>query len=490
LAEADAGTEPVSSSEEGLRRSRLGIAVVCGAVAALQLSYGVALQDDAYISFRYAWNLARGNGLVFNAGERVEGYTNFLWTVLFTPAELVGLDPAVPAILLGVAFTAALLHATWRLGRGRLLAPALVACFPGLALEGVQGLETVFYAWLLTMALIGGRNWAVWSGLAALTRPEGYAFFGLLWLLRRGWTDRRATLLFPALTVPHLLFRVGYYGDIVPNTFHAKVGDPTQLAGAAWQRGLGYLWRNASSSAPTFLLFVLGVPVLLAKRLLPREAHLREAAAMVAFVVVYVLAVGGDFKGTGRFVIPVLPAVAVLAQRAVDELVSHRGNAYRDGIFAGLAAAALLASVPGFQAMRGFAEHFATDLQDRMLVGQTLKQKLPADTLIAVHAAGILPYYAELPTLDMWGLNDAHIARADVENLGEGIAGHERHDYAYVLSREPHIILTEKDLVTPVPIVLGDPGVFPPAFQTDYAPASMPLPDGRHMNAWIRRRDP
>src|SRR4051794_37248022 len=38
--------------------------------------------DDAYISFRYAENLASGHGLVYNLGERVEGYTNFLWVVL------------------------------------------------------------------------------------------------------------------------------------------------------------------------------------------------------------------------------------------------------------------------------------------------------------------------------------------------------------------------------------------------------------------------
>ena len=113
-----------SESDDG-QRARVGLVGIIGAVAALQVSYGVALQDDAYISFRYARNLAQGNGLVFNAGERVEGYTNFLWTVLFTPAELVGLDPALVAIVLGVVFTALLIHSTWELGGRRLLARAL-----------------------------------------------------------------------------------------------------------------------------------------------------------------------------------------------------------------------------------------------------------------------------------------------------------------------------------------------------------------------------
>jgi hypothetical protein len=45
--------------------------------------------DDAYISYRYAQNLAQGNGLVFNRGERVEGYSNFLHVLMMTPAFFV-----------------------------------------------------------------------------------------------------------------------------------------------------------------------------------------------------------------------------------------------------------------------------------------------------------------------------------------------------------------------------------------------------------------
>ncbi|HET9905589.1 MAG TPA: hypothetical protein VFQ23_03085, partial [Anaerolineales bacterium] len=37
------------------------------------------LFDDAMISMRYAYNLAHGSGLVWNPGERVEGFTNPLW---------------------------------------------------------------------------------------------------------------------------------------------------------------------------------------------------------------------------------------------------------------------------------------------------------------------------------------------------------------------------------------------------------------------------
>src|SRR5215475_14053819 len=60
--------------------------------------------DDAYISFVYARNLARHGQLVFNLGERVEGYTNFLWTVLLAGFLKVGLPAEIMSRVLGAGF--------------------------------------------------------------------------------------------------------------------------------------------------------------------------------------------------------------------------------------------------------------------------------------------------------------------------------------------------------------------------------------------------
>ena len=62
------------------------------------------VNDDAYISFRYARNLAEHGQLVFNVGERVEGFTNFLWTVLLAGGIKLGLSPVLTSRFLGIAF--------------------------------------------------------------------------------------------------------------------------------------------------------------------------------------------------------------------------------------------------------------------------------------------------------------------------------------------------------------------------------------------------
>ena len=48
-----------------------------------------SLFDDAMISMRYAWNFSHGSGLVWNPGEFVEGYTNFLMTLIMSIATLI-----------------------------------------------------------------------------------------------------------------------------------------------------------------------------------------------------------------------------------------------------------------------------------------------------------------------------------------------------------------------------------------------------------------
>src|SRR5256714_11236242 len=81
--------------------------LVATAVLVPHALYFDFVSDDAYISFRYARNLAEHGQLVFNLGERVEGYTNFLWTVLLAGLYKLGLAPESTSRVLGTAFGAA-----------------------------------------------------------------------------------------------------------------------------------------------------------------------------------------------------------------------------------------------------------------------------------------------------------------------------------------------------------------------------------------------
>src|SRR5262249_23639664 len=108
--------------------SRLALALLAALVSFSGMLWPSWFTDDAFISFRYAQNLVAGDGLVYNLGEPVEGYPNFLWTMLAALALRLGGDPVFLSYVAGVILALAILLLTYWQAR-RLLGPgwALVA---------------------------------------------------------------------------------------------------------------------------------------------------------------------------------------------------------------------------------------------------------------------------------------------------------------------------------------------------------------------------
>ena len=270
-----------------LRLVFIGACLPWLALLALLASLGWFTVDDAYISFRYARNLLEGHGLVFNPGEYVEGYSNFLWVLeLAALWRLTGVPPEVYAPWLSVLCTAAtiatVLWWTFRLPglkARRLTAWMALGFLCASAAFGVWtsagGLETrqftlfVVLAVALTSARPHSRGALFLAstslGLAALTRPEGplfalccFAWFGAQRLVaddrRLDWRDA-ACLVAPCLliVVAHYLFRHAYYGEWLPNTYYAKHVRPW------YGRGLPYL---AMAALETGLHLLLGLALL------------------------------------------------------------------------------------------------------------------------------------------------------------------------------------------------------------------------------------
>jgi hypothetical protein len=91
-------------------------------LALIGLGLGRAFQsascfDDAYISLRYVDNFLAGKGLVFNEGEYVEGYTNFLWVMLLSVVGwLLPVELPLIAVLGSMLAFALNLFTVWRIG--------------------------------------------------------------------------------------------------------------------------------------------------------------------------------------------------------------------------------------------------------------------------------------------------------------------------------------------------------------------------------------
>ncbi|TGL87327.1 hypothetical protein EHQ68_12310 [Leptospira congkakensis] len=276
--------------------------------------------DDAYISFVYARNLYEGFGFVFNWGERVEGYTNFLWTIILSLGYSLQIKPQILSITLGIFFYLMTLFIFFykesRISLGRIYPLLLVhlALFFHLHIFATSGLETSLFTFLVCFGLLlwEKESWYVIPifFLSALVRPEGALFLFIAsidWMIRkRSWIP----ILFGFFFLCFLGFRYFYYQDILPNTFYAKGNK-----GAYFSQGIYYFFYFLKSYPLYLFVFVLaGVQIY--KSILQKEFLLLYSSILL--YILYVLYVGGDFMGN-RFWIPILPFVSYLAFRKIHE---------------------------------------------------------------------------------------------------------------------------------------------------------------------------
>jgi arabinofuranosyltransferase len=306
--------------------------------------------DDAYISFRYAANLAAGHGLVYNPGEAIEGYTNFLWTLIVAAGLPLGIDPHTSSKVVGAVAAMGTLAVVYRLS-GRLqpfgafpcVATWLLATSSTSATWAVFGLETALFEFLVIFGTTlmfeedeRARAFPA-SGLvfalAGLTRPEAPMFLGLPMLVlgRRMFARQNLVrgMLFVVPIAAHMLWRHGYYGSWTPATLAAKTGDlKTQ-----WKNGRGYVFAWLEHAGPILLLWCYGAGLAIARR--SREAI--ALALVFLAVATYVALVGGDWMSYYRFMAPGEPYAFVLICMAIRVLMQTRDRAALIGLGLALA---------------------------------------------------------------------------------------------------------------------------------------------------------
>ncbi|MBI3914168.1 MAG: hypothetical protein HY327_08300 [Chloroflexi bacterium] len=469
---------------------------------------GTDAVDDAYISFRYAQNALRGAGLFFNPNERVEGFTNFLWTAAAIPLEGAQVDVGRASMLIGALFALGTLWLVTRFARGvgapravGALAALLLAVDGSFVLWGIAGLETPLFAFLIFagallyvqeqsdkrqgtrevtinvtrhLSLVTFPYSGIFFALAAMTRPEGALVFAItvahqaalrLLFERRLFCSRDLARIFAFIVIfaPYWLARWWYYKSFLPNSFYAKVS----AAGPAAQIDRG--WRHLAQFIDVHLGWLILLPPVAAITtpfpMLRARVHKSEIrnpkseivwttyfASILIVYSAYIVYVGGDWS-VGRFFAPLMPFFYLLFSTGVYKIYrwlverwSRRGaeRANNVGIIASGALAAALLIASSFNGeygiyIRGFDAANAT--RARATMGKWLKANMPRGTLIAVDAAGQVPYFAELPAVDMFGINDAYIGRMNVPTLGQGTPGHEKFDLGYVIARQPQYVV-------------------------------------------------
>ncbi len=418
--------------------------------------------DDAFITFRYVQQVVHGHGFVYNPGEPVEGYSNFLWLMLLVPFARLGLDLTLSAKGLGVFFSLMTLFVTWRAARQAersVLAPLFLAFSAPFAAWAAGGLETPLFTFLLLCSgyfflqeEVKGRGYlsGLFFALLSLTRPEGL-IFPLVAAIFRVWhlsrtrarPDRRdmlRVLIFGMVVLPYQFWRLSYYGSLLPNTIYAK---SLGLHPRALLEGIFYLYQSITSVGG---FFFVALPVLLALFVSPRSLSTIYWAVNVGAYAAFIVIGGGDWMPMQRFAVHILPPLTLLIQEGLSRLTAlwhFRGRRILLLLLVIGQSGYLLGGSLEQRFVRGIGEGPLVP-EDTPIVTYLRQHTQPGDT-IALTDAGFIAYRLPLDVriVDMVGLTDAHIAHRPVQLPG-GLWGRGdafgKWDVDYVLSQQPRFV--------------------------------------------------
>jgi len=407
------------------------------------------LVDDEMISMRYARNQTNGMGLVWNPGERVEGYSNFLWTMYMAlihllplPAAKTSLVVLITNVFIIIATIPVIAKVTRLLGGGTFETACVLVGFvlnldvTTCTLDGFEAVPIMFLTIYTIYLIIKGMKDSrlrlstfFLISLISLLRADGIVIslflYGLALTL---YNDRRKILIYSlislVLPVLFLIFRLVYYGDILPNTAYLKVIN--------WNGRLvaGLLFIKGIISHYLFLLVLVVLYTIKSRR-----AEVVYLTLTIFIYLGYIICVGGDNFYNNRFLLPFIPLLLIFGIRGV-------GTMKISSYWLPLLIALLFLTLPMQTAYTVSRPTKPEGVNiGNIEIGLIIKKNTPVDCTVADYWAGSVFYFSERRGVDLLGKVDPIISRMPPASDGR-LPGHNKFDYDYSLTmKRPDLVV-------------------------------------------------
>ncbi len=429
------------------------------------------IQDDTYISIRYAENLVNGDGLVFNSGERVEGYTNFLWVLILAFLKLLNINLVTASQILSTFFGLLTLGAAYKLSCRlfpsitnnylRIILntlPVYLLAFTGEFIYwSVSGMETSFFIFLITLSFYFSLIDVYKSKinypalivliLASLTRPEGLYFVAAFLLFELIISNKEKSLVLRELIIIfiplliHFSFRLIYYGYPLPNTFYAKSGFSEFFLRRGWEYFVDF------ATADLLYGFILVPPIFLFFRNNKNKKLIFFYVVAMVFILSIIL-IGGDVLALHRLFLPVLPLIYILF---LSSIISVSINRKLVSVFL-----IIFSLILGFfiysSNKTNIKDIQATEVglvKKMKFLGNWVKEKNTEDGIkskVALSTIGAFSYYSDAQIIDLLGLTNEYIAHNPTEMRGISEPAtrnwlERTYNADYVLTQQPDYII-------------------------------------------------
>ena len=418
-------------------------------------------------------------GLVWNLGERVQGYTNLLMTLIMSLATLI-FDKSMAALsiqVLGVGFMLIIAYTNMRTADAvlvkketaepqqvliRILAFMFPLLYYPLSYWSLTGMETGLLAVLLLLGVLFGFRYtqtqktiyligaSLFLSLAFLTRNDSLVFtlligVYLLWETRTHQSQGKvffpwlsAIIIYLVFILGEFLFQYLYYGEWLPNTYVLKLTGMS--LGNRISNGLGFITPFLIQIL--FILIPATVDVFFRFR---REKLLLLSLFLSA--VAYQIYVGGDPWNYWRMMSPTIPLLGMLFISAANSGVSAQTG--RPSLLRGFSSnsqVALIVLIGMLVANAYFLPEalfldrpfYVSANEHNVNIAVALSEVTTADASAGILWAGAIPYFAERRGIDFLGKSDRYIAHLPPDLSGKLIVngmksppGHNKYDLNY-----------------------------------------------------------
>jgi hypothetical protein len=375
--------------------------------------------DDAPITYRYAENIAAGNGFVYNVGERVLGTSTPLFTLILATARVLGIPVPPASNVIGLLASAAVVAVTMALLMG-LSDSFLIALLGGAILLGqgsfvrysMAGMETPLYTLLILLSLLAFARKRillsfVLAALTALMRIDGVVVAGAIvfsYFIQQRRLPLRELLVFVLAVSPWFIFSLSYFGSLVPLSMLAK-----QQQLRALQADRFWIWN---------WLFVL--PLRAGMCLLPftiigliSSLHARSGDRRWLPTIAWLTAYLAEYTFVGIpfyewYLMPAYPVLACLTAIGlvtVVEAVRRWPLRTRMWVAAPVFIAMMLPYGQNVRAsVQGFKGYLVGVERSRVLAGKWLRDHTPEESKVGAGAIGHVGFESNRYVLDSAGL--------------------------------------------------------------------------------------
>ncbi len=352
--------------------------------------------DDSYITYRYAINLAEGNGLVFNVGERTDSASSFLYTIVlsvfwffgFKNLEFVGgLIGIISVGFICVYVYKLAIHLTRNKMVGMIVA---IGCGLNGFLSGwaLSGMETLLWSGIVLFAIYLMVTEASYLlvilaiSAAAFTRFEGIFLVAPYFFLLLNRTKAKIELsLLAGVVAAFCIFYIlkhEYYGVWISHAFQMKE--------------IAAYYKPAPQEILKNWAFFGSIPFLVGAYALSRK----EYRPILLYMVISMLSVMlGPKSDWSRYSVHLLPLFYVFSAIGLSEIqLWVQKELIKKVAFISIAFLMVIQAVGGqyynYRNMVGLADHQIC----RKKLGLYIESNIPYDKYIASSDLGAISYMA------------------------------------------------------------------------------------------------